>query len=162
MSGIINKIFKGKEEDEAKTQTPVKATDTVSVTPKTTTTSPQVETDSSEKNLETPKTTTSDSKVIKKSDPNIYKVLQYPVVTEKASEQALNNKYTFAVPLSANKSEVSKKIINLYGVEPIKVNIVKVNGKKTRNGRTFGQQKSWKKAIVTLAPEDKIEIYEGV
>lgn len=173
MSGIINKFFRRKEEKKAKIEAQVDktaATDFASSktpAPKTDTISPKTEDDEDDnigkdKPTGSTQATGAEKKVTKKIDPDIYKVLAYPVVTEKASDGAMDNKYTFAVPLTANKSEVAKKMINLYGVKPLKVNIVKVHGKKTRYGHILGQRKSWKKAIVSLAPGDKIEIYEGV
>jgi large subunit ribosomal protein L23 len=98
----------------------------------------------------------------KKDDTDAYKILERPLVTEKATDLVMLNKYIFAVPRSATKAEISKKIINVYGVKPVKVNILNVSGKKVRFGRRFGKKKDWKKAIVTLHAEDKIEIYEGV
>jgi large subunit ribosomal protein L23 len=98
----------------------------------------------------------------KKEDLEAFKILQKPVITEKATSLGQLNKYEFKVPASTNKSEVAKKILNVYGIKPIKINMIKVAGKKVRRGRVFGQTKVWKKAIVTLPAEHKIEIYEGV
>ena len=102
------------------------------------------------------------AKVQKKIDPNAYKVLIKPLITEKATDLALENKYCFVVPTSVNKSEVAKTVMNLYGVKPTKINLILKRGKKVRRGRKFGRTSDFKKAIVTLAPEDKIELYEGV
>jgi large subunit ribosomal protein L23 len=101
-------------------------------------------------------------KDLKRDDVEAYKLLQQPVITEKATELAELNKYVFGVPMSATKSEVLKTVQNVYGVKPLKINMIKVSGKKIRRGRQFGKTKNWKKAIVTLAVGDKIEIYEGV
>lgn len=98
----------------------------------------------------------------KKQDPRNYQVISNPLVTEKATDLAALNKYIFVVPTGTNKSEVLKKIFNIYGVKPIKVNFVKKTGKKVRYGRVYGKTMGFKKAIVTLAPQDKIEVYEGV
>ncbi|NQT50038.1 50S ribosomal protein L23 [Candidatus Kuenenbacteria bacterium] len=101
-------------------------------------------------------------KVEKRDDPQAYKVLIRPLVTEKATDLADLNKYCFVVPISTNKSEVAKKIINVYGVKPVKINFIRQKGKRVRHGRTFGKTKDYKKAIITLALEDKIDLYEGV
>jgi large subunit ribosomal protein L23 len=93
---------------------------------------------------------------------NAYKHLVRPIITEKASFLGMNNSYLFEVYPKSNKIEISKSIQKLYGVKPVKINIMKVRGKKVRYGRKFGNQKSWKKAIITLKQGDKIEIYEGV
>lgn len=104
----------------------------------------------------------SDPKKLVKQDPTAYRALLMPLITEKATDLAGLNKYCFIVPRAANKTEVAKKIVNVYGVRPIKINFVKRLGKKVRYGRRFGETKTLKKAIVTLKPGDKIELYEGV
>lgn len=93
---------------------------------------------------------------------NAYRHLVRPIITEKASFLGINNQYLFEVFIKANKIEISKSIQKLYGVKPIKINIMKVKGKKVHSGRKIGVQKDWKKAIITLKQGDKIEIYEGV
>jgi large subunit ribosomal protein L23 len=72
------------------------------------------------------------------------------------------NQYIFQVAPGTNRVEVRKAIRKLYGVDPIKVNIINVRGKKIRYGRSEGQTKAWKKAVITLAAGQKIEIQEGL
>jgi len=91
-----------------------------------------------------------------------YQVLIKPLVTEKAGDIGALGKYVFAINPGMNKVEVKKAIRTIYNVEPTKVNIANFSGKKVRYGRVKGKTKSWKKAIVTLKPGDKIEVYEGV
>lgn len=98
---------------------------------------------------------------IKKYD-NSYLILVKPLVTEKASMLGLENKYAFAVAMKANKIEVAKAIEAIYGVKPVKVNILKIEGKKVRSRKNSGQRKDWKKAIVTLPAGKSIQVYEGV
>lgn len=93
---------------------------------------------------------------------NAYKVLVKPLVTEKVSNLGVLNKYIFAVALSANKIEVAKAIKEIYGVKPVGVNIINMQGKKARYGRISGRRKDWKKAIVTLPKGETIKVYEGV
>ncbi len=144
--GLINKIFKQDEEQEANKAATTQVTDAdVKVEPE-----------------EKKKVVKASSKGHKKSDKDAFRVLMHPVITEKAADLAQLNKYVFAVPMNATKSEVIKKIKNVYGVNPVKVNMVMKIGKIVRRGRTAGQQVSWKKAIVTLPANEKIEIYEGV
>ncbi len=102
------------------------------------------------------------SKTQKKQDENVSKILLAPYITEKATDQAALNKYTFIVAPNVNKNEVIKKVKNLYGVNPIKVNFIYKPGKKVRYGRKFSQRSSLKKAIVTLPQGENIELYEGV
>lgn len=91
-----------------------------------------------------------------------YRVLMRPLITEKGSALGMNNQYVFAVSLPSNKIEIKKAIKKVYGVEPLKVNIINISGKKIRYGRTEGWTKKWKKAVITLAPGQKIEIQEGL
>ena len=84
------------------------------------------------------------------------------MVTEKGTYLASQNKYIFEVTPWANKVEIKKAIKAVYGVEPIKVNIVTLSGKKVRYGRTHGKTKDRKKAVITLAEGQTLEVYEGV
>lgn len=103
------------------------------------------------------------AKVIKrKFKVDAYKFLVRPLITEKVSSMAAGGKYAFEVDLSANKVLVKKAVSALYDVSVKAVKIINVKGKYVRYGRQYGKRKDWKKAIVTLAPGEKIEIYEGV
>lgn len=93
---------------------------------------------------------------------NAYRILEKPLITEKVTDLGAYNKYAFQVSLNANKSEVKKAVKEVYGVEPICVNIVNVSGKKVRFGRVSGKTKNKKKAIITLKKGEKIEVYQGV
>jgi large subunit ribosomal protein L23 len=97
-----------------------------------------------------------------KKDSAAYRILIKPLVTEKAANLSAENKYVFAVAPRANKIEVARAIKDVYGVKPVKVNIVKVRGKQVRYGRTLGKRKDWKKAIITLPAGESINVYEGV
>ena len=103
----------------------------------------------------------------KKKEKNVadgmaYRILIKPLVTEKASNLGSLNKYFFAVAKSSNKIEISKAVLEVYGIKPISVNIVSMKGKKTRSGKISGKRKDWKKAIVTLPKGKSIKVYEGV
>jgi len=98
----------------------------------------------------------------KQDTKDAYKVLIRPLITEKATELVSQNKYAFEVSKNTNKVEIKKAMKALYGVDALDVNIVNMRGKKVRSGRITGKKKNWKKAIITLKPGDKIEIYEGV
>jgi large subunit ribosomal protein L23 len=91
-----------------------------------------------------------------------YKILMFPLVSEKGSYLGATNQYVFAVAPQANKIEIRKAIRKVYSVDPIKVNVMNIAGKKIRYGRTEGRTKNWKKAIITLAQGQKIEIQEGL
>lgn len=99
-------------------------------------------------------------KIFKKNPELTSRILIKPLITEKATNLGVENKYIFEVSSKANKIEVKKAIQSLYGVEPIKVNIINMGGKEVRYGKTQGQTKNIKKAIVTLKEGDKIDIFE--
>lgn len=101
--------------------------------------------------------------LVKKEDTkDAYKILIRPIVTEKGTYLGAQNKYIFEVGNFTNKIEVKKAIHAVYGVTPIKINMVNVSGKNVRHGKTYGRTKDRKKAIITLNAGDKIEVYEGV
>jgi large subunit ribosomal protein L23 len=99
---------------------------------------------------------------IKGKTASSYRFLVKPLVTEKAGNMSAEGKYVFEVNSFANKVEIKKAIRAVYNVNPVKINILNVSGKSVRYGRTQGKTKNWKKAVVTLKPGDKIEVYEGV
>lgn len=84
-----------------------------------------------------------------------------PVITEKATELAKQNKYVFRVHKKANKDMIEKAINSIFGVTPLKVNVMIVRGKRKRVRYNYGYTASWKKAIVTLKEGDKIEVFES-
>ncbi|MFH0874251.1 MAG: 50S ribosomal protein L23 [Candidatus Komeilibacteria bacterium] len=89
-------------------------------------------------------------------------ILLSPVISEKAAHLASVHQYVFHVNLQANKIMVKQAVKAVYKVDPMSVNIVRVQGKHVRRGKTIGQQSDYKKAIVTLKPGQTIELYEGV
>jgi len=91
-----------------------------------------------------------------------FKIIIKPLVTEKVSDLGAHNKYVFQVAAKANKLAVAKAINVIYGVKPVKVNILNLSGKKAGYGRVTGRRKDWKKAIVTLPVGQTIKVYEGV
>jgi large subunit ribosomal protein L23 len=94
---------------------------------------------------------------------DIYAVIKKPVITEKstiAREEA--NKYIFEVDRRATKIDIASAVEKIFKVKVMDVRTATVTGKKKRLGRIVGKRRDWKKAIVTLAPGDSIEVYEGV
>ncbi|MDY7040471.1 MAG: 50S ribosomal protein L23 [Chloroflexota bacterium] len=93
-----------------------------------------------------------------------YEVLKRPVLTEKSSFQAdYMSQYTFEVDGRANKHQVKKAVEEVFDVEVAAVNIINVPAKMGRYGRRrVVRIPAWKKAIVTLEPGQRIEIFEGV
>lgn len=109
-----------------------------------------------------PKSTATKVKVNKEDTKDAYKVLKYPLLTEKVSGMGDQNKYVFAVDRKTTKNEIKKAIKSVYGVIPVKVNIINLKSRNVRWGRIEGKTNAWKKAIVSLDKNEKIEIIEGV
>lgn len=88
-----------------------------------------------------------------------YQLIQKPVITEKASgDMATRNAYHFRVPVDANKVEIREAVQNLFDVKVTSVNTLRAPRKWRRRGYSFGQTRQWKKAMVTLAEGNTIEI----
>jgi large subunit ribosomal protein L23 len=88
-------------------------------------------------------------------------VLIAPVVSEKSYALIEQNKYSFRIHEKAHKTQVRQAVEELFDVTVLGVNVVKVQSKPKRRGLSRGRRPGWKKAIVQLAPGDKIEIFEG-
>ncbi len=84
-----------------------------------------------------------------------------PVISEKTTDLAGINKYVFRVSMKANKLMVAHAIRELFGVKPEKINIMNVRGKNRRLRYRTGKRSAWKKAVVTLKPGEKIELFEA-
>ncbi|MCL4500651.1 MAG: 50S ribosomal protein L23 [Deltaproteobacteria bacterium] len=92
-----------------------------------------------------------------------HQLIRGPIITEKThSQREANNKLTLQVDVKANKIEIRKAIETLFKVKVLSVNTIQMLGKKKRLGRNEGKRPDWKKAIVTLAPGEKIAGYEGL
>ncbi len=90
-------------------------------------------------------------------------LIKGPIITEKTHGlREVSNKVTFRVATSANKIEIRKAIEELFKVKVLGVNTIHMKGKKKRLGRTQGVRPDWKKAVVTLAPGEKIPGLEGL
>ena len=92
-----------------------------------------------------------------------------PVISEKSIDESNRGKYTFAVHERANKIQIKAAIEELYkkeNVTVVSVNVLTTKAKEkkrgTRRGRIVGHTTPWRKAVVTLAPGQKIEFFEGV
>lgn len=96
---------------------------------------------------------------------HLYEVLKRPVLTEKSLILAdEHNQYVFEVDRRANKDQVRKAVETRFGVTVTDVNIINVKPKtRKRSLRKIAVRKpGWKKAVVTLAPGDSIQLFEGV
>lgn len=94
-------------------------------------------------------------------------ILVKPLVTEKLTAQGEKlNRYGFKVDKKANKLQIKKAIEAMYGVTVESVNTIVVGGKKknryTKAGFIQGRSSTYKKAVVTVAKDDKIDFYSNI
>lgn len=93
---------------------------------------------------------------------NEYTIIRRPVVTEKSTiDKEKNNRLAFEVAPRANKVEIRRAIESIFGVRVIDVRTIRKKGKTRRVGKILGKRRSWKKAMVKLAPGERIEFFEG-
>jgi large subunit ribosomal protein L23 len=94
---------------------------------------------------------------------NYYEMIRRPVVTEKATiQKETGNQVTFEVDKNANRVQIQAAVESLFKVKVEGVRTLHVRGKVKRRGRIVGKRKDWKKAIVKLAPGERIEFFEGI
>jgi large subunit ribosomal protein L23 len=95
----------------------------------------------------------------------MYEVLRRPLVTEKSNYQAGIHQYVFEVAPNATRTQVKEAVELIFKVTVLRVNVINVAAKrarKTRSRRLVISRTGYKKAIVTLSPEDRLPIFEGV
>ena len=94
---------------------------------------------------------------------DLTQVLLRPIVTEKTTlQREEKNKYVFEIAVDANKQEVRQAVEKYFGVKVLDVRTLNMKGKPKRQGMFAGRRADWKKAIVTLSPDDKIDMFDVV
>ena len=88
-------------------------------------------------------------------------VIIRPVISEKTYELLDENKYTFIVDPRANKTEIRQAIEQIFEVRVLGVNTMNRPGKRKRRGWIVGKRPDTKRAIVTVAPGDEIELFDA-
>ncbi len=91
-----------------------------------------------------------------------YAVLLRPIITEKTTVLTGQDKYVFEVDIRANKNQIKEAVQVAFNVRVAEVNTMTMKGKPKRFGRRVVNRPDWKKAVVTLVPGDKIELFEGI
>ena len=96
----------------------------------------------------------------------LYEVLRRPLVTEKSSYQSGKmNQYSFIVADTATRTQVKDAIETLYDVSVVRVNIINTpakRGRRLRSRRLLVRKAAYKKAVITLAEGQTLQIFEGV
>ncbi|MEI7442388.1 MAG: 50S ribosomal protein L23 [Actinomycetes bacterium] len=88
-------------------------------------------------------------------------ILLAPVISEKSYALLDENKYTFIVRPDANKTQIKLAVAEVFGVKVTSVNIMNRQGKRMRTKTGFGKRPDTKRAIVTVAAGDRIDIFGG-
>jgi large subunit ribosomal protein L23 len=95
------------------------------------------------------------------SDPR--SIIRRVLITEKGTVQREKlNQYLFEVARDANKIEIKRAVEAVFSVKVDQVRTLQMQGKEKRQGRFVGRRNHWKKAIVTLKPDQKIELFEQI
>ena len=90
-------------------------------------------------------------------------VVKKALITEKGTVlRETRNQYHFEVARDANKIEIKRAVEVIFGVKVKDVRTLQMQGKMKRQGRFAGRRSDWKKAIVTLGPDQKIELFEQI
>lgn len=90
-------------------------------------------------------------------------VVKKLLITEKGTAlREKQNQYHFEVANTANKIEIKRAVETIFSVKVTDVRTMLVRGKVKRMGRFFGQRPNWKKAVVTLQPDQKIELFDQI
>lgn len=92
---------------------------------------------------------------------NAHQIIRRPLITEKNTNLMQFNKYSFEVDRNASKPQIKRAIEEIFNVRVTAVHTMNVRGKLRRRGRDFGYTADWKKAIITLAEGDRIDLFEG-
>lgn len=86
-------------------------------------------------------------------------IIKYPIITDKATRILENNQYSFVVDRDSDKPTIKSSIEYLFDVKVIKINTCRLPRKKKRVGKYIGWKPQYKKAIVTLAEGDLINLF---
>lgn len=93
---------------------------------------------------------------------NMYDVILGPVITEKTTRISEHGQVAFRVPLDATKPQIKAAVEGLFNVKVTAVNTLRVKGKEKLFRGRVGQRSDWKKAFVTLADGQSIDVTTGI
>jgi large subunit ribosomal protein L23 len=90
-----------------------------------------------------------------------HQIVLAPIVSEKSYHGSVYGKYTFRVHENAHKTQIRQAVEELFEVNVVRVNVLKVQPKPKRRGQIKGTKQGWKKAVVQLKAGQTIEVFEG-
>ncbi len=91
---------------------------------------------------------------------DIYNVIIRPLITEQSTHQSsAYNAYAFQVVPDANKAQIKQAVENIYDVKVVQVRTANQSGKPRRTGYRWGKTKHWKKAVVVLHEDHRIDLF---
>jgi large subunit ribosomal protein L23 len=90
---------------------------------------------------------------------NLIDLIKYPIITDKATKLLESNQYTFAVDLKSNKTQIKKAIEYVFNVKVISINTSIPSVRHRRIGKFTGNRSQYKKAILTLAVGNSINLF---
>src|SRR6185503_16561310 len=94
---------------------------------------------------------------------DVRSIVKKALITEKGTVlRELRNQYFFEVARDANKIEIKRAVESIFNVKVKTVQTMQIRGKIKRQGRFAGKRSDWKKAVVTLQPDQKIELFEQI
>jgi large subunit ribosomal protein L23 len=94
---------------------------------------------------------------------DVRSIVKRALITEKGTVlRELRNQYFFEVARDANKIEIKRAVESIFNVKVKAVQTLQIRGKVKRQGRFAGKRSDWKKAVVTLQPDQKIELFEQI
>ena len=94
---------------------------------------------------------------------DVRSIVKRALITEKGTVlRELRNQYFFEVARDANKIEIKRAVEAIFNVKVKAVRTLQIRGKVKRQGRFSGKRSDWKKAVVTLQPDHKIELFEQI
>ena len=90
---------------------------------------------------------------------DLYDIIIRPTLTEKSTLMGDDNKYVFRVKREATKYQIREAVEKIFGVDVVKVNTMIMPGKPKRVGLSRGRRNPWKKAVVTVAQDQMIDLF---
>jgi len=95
----------------------------------------------------------------KNQEKSIFNIIQEPIITDKTTKLLEKNQYCFKVNHKINKTEIKEAVESIFQVKVIKINTYHAPKKKRKVGRFHGYRKHYKKAIITLSKNSKINLF---